>query len=1310
MPYVESRKQVLLNSPVVEVSDAKELSVLEATETCPHANSGAGGEMKSVDAVVVETPEVDTNIHSVSGVHTSVAEAKVEQVSSSSILDSKVAPVVDTSTEMNNLSDEAPGRNIDASVFTPGEKYHATAAQQQRSSEVTCTTCNATLTAPMGEDAFFQAEALGTVVEPQCSGCRCSKCPVPGSKFSFSEQREFDAIMNNLFYDEESRRWKTKYPWKFDRSILPRNDNAAMKQLLATEKFLKKNPDLAVEFCDQIQSMLDRGVAVILSEEEIEQWEGDYHYLAMVGVKGKKSYRVCFDFARKQGGAPSFNDCLMKGPDRYLNNLLKVIIGFRNGRVGCAADITKFHNQVQLVEEDVQMQRFFWRNLNTDEPPKTYAVTVNNFGAKPANCIATCALRNSADKFADVYPEESKEIKEQTYIDDELTAAEGVAQAEEKTRRWDEIKAHASMPNKGWLFSFQNAPGVDIGGNSEAEKVLGLIWDPKSDTLRFRVQLKVKLRTGDTDVVDINTVEQLLEYRESILTRRSLQSNILRIFDPLGLLAPILLQSKLLMRESWCSPKPLGWDDVLPEDQGDSWTTFLTSLLNLGELRFPRSLWPQEEVVGLPTLVIFSDGALLAFGAVAYVRWKLKSGGFWSRIVMAKCKIAPKNIMSVPRMELAGAVLNNRLKNFLLKETNMEFQTVYQLVDSSTVLGYLHKHSGVYKVWEGIRVSEIQSTNEFEDGRLKTFAWVGSKDNPADWCTKPRPVTDLEPGGFWQSGPQFLLLEESEWPIKLTYRTDKLEGEIVVGKSLHVSVVNVAHPDLLGRIAHRCGTWKKMKRVLAWILRLGSPSGPLLASEIRRAKHLLLSYAQKDIQSELRQAADTGKGRFRRLAPSRDDSGLWRVGSRIRQYVPFTFDSKLPVILPTKHVITLKIMKSSHNHSHVATDGTLCRFRIEGYWAVKAGVIAKKVANACIDCRKKAKKTISQPLGEIPAEQLQEPMAWGHCQMDLFGPYHCRSDVNTRSTKKIWGVVVEDVNSGAVHLDVVSDYSANSVLLSLRRFGSLRGWPCQMRSDPGSQLVSASDKLENWWSTFGESLQSLGSSKNFEWILSPPDSPWRQGKAERRIAVIKDMLRISVGDTKVTPLELQTIFMEVANLCNERPIGISKPRADGSYSVLTPNHLLLGRSSNILPDDSKVSENLHYSSRYRLVHHVTSVFWRKWCTEVAPRMIFRQKWHEKGRNLRDNDVVMICDASPIKGKYKLAVVETVHASADGAVRSATVRYVNVNGDRVTTVRVQRCVQRLILILPVEEQDDSMEVKDFNSHIQVECCSPVKAGV
>ena len=1208
--------------------------------------------------------------------------------------------ITNTNTDISN-SDVAKGLNVNALTFTPGSEWKSSSASVK---------CCAALTCPMDEDSFFRAESLGTVVEPQCGGCRCNHCPIPGSQFSFKEQREFNTIQKLLFYDMEKKRWFTSYPFKCDRSVLPRNDKSAFKQLHSLEKSLLKNPALASEYCQQIQNMLDRGAAKVLSKEELNQWEGDYHYLPIVGVKTKgKPFRVCFDFARKQCGAPSFNDCLYKGPDRYVNNLLTVILGFRNGRVGCVADISKFHNQVHLVEEDVHMQRFLWRNMQTEEEPKVYCATSNAFGATPANCIATCALRNSADKYANVYPIESEEIKRQIYIDDELTAANGMEEALEKTRRWDEITAHASMPNKGWTFSGDDSSDVPIGCELGVDKVLGLAWDPKSDDFLYHVKLKVKLQKS-IEVIEITSVEELLKYRESILTRRMLQSNIMSIFDPLGNLLPVTMQSRLLMRESYTCPKPLGWDDQLPEDQGDRWIEFLSALLSLGELRFPRSLWPDQEVVGLPILIVFSDGALLAYGTAAYIRWELKSGGFWVRLIMAKCKIAPKNILSVNRMELNGAAMNDRVKNFILKDTNMKFEQVFQFVDSSTVLGYLHKEGGVYKPYEGIRVSEIQSRNVFENGHLKGWAWVAGSDNPADLCTKPRQVKDLKPGSFWQKASGFLELEIAKWPIKYTFRTDRLDGEIVIGKSLHVSVVNVAHPDLLGRIVHRVGSWKKMIRILAWILRMGTPYAPPTAKQLQHAKQLLLKFAQKEIVNELKQAADTGKGRFRRLAPTIDDDGIWRVGSRIRQHVPFTFDSKLPIILPTKHLITLHIMRMSHNHSHVASDGTLCRFRMEAFWAVRAGVIAKKVADACVDCRKKSGKTLSQPLGEIPADQLKQPMAWGHCQMDLFGPYHCRSDVKARCTKKTWGMVIEDVNSGAVHLDVLSDYSTDSVLLTLRRFGSVRGWPSQMRSDPGSQLESASGKLENWWSSFGESLQSLSGSKNFEWILSPPDSPWRQGKAERRIGVIKDLLRVSVGDTRVTPLELQTIFMEISNICNERPIGLSKPHTDSSYTVLTPNHLLMGRSSNILPDDAQLSEDLPYACRYRLINHVTTIFWNKWCSEVTPRLVFRQKWHEKTRNLRVDDVVMICDSSPIKAKYKLAIVEQVHTSDDGAVRSATVRYTNVHSERSSSVRVKRSVQRLVLILPVEEQDSPLEVNDFNSHVKVDCRSHVKAGV
>ena len=127
---------------------------------------------------------------------------------------------------------------------------------------------------------------------------------------------------------------------------------------------------------------------------------------------------------------------LCKGPDWFMNDLLSVLLAFR---VECARDIKKFHNQVHLMEEDMHMQRFLWRCMETDEEPQHFDIPVNNFGVKPANCIATCALRSSADQFSQIYPVESEEVKNQTYIHDQLTALENNEAARRKTERWDEI-------------------------------------------------------------------------------------------------------------------------------------------------------------------------------------------------------------------------------------------------------------------------------------------------------------------------------------------------------------------------------------------------------------------------------------------------------------------------------------------------------------------------------------------------------------------------------------------------------------------------------------------------------------------------------------------------------------------------------------------------------------------------------------------------------------------------------------------------------------------------------------------------------
>ena len=125
---------------------------------------------------------------------------------------------------------------------------------------------------------------------------------------------------------------------------------------------------------------------------------------------------------------------------------------------------------------------------------------------------------------------------------------------------------------------------------------------------------------------------------------------------------------------------------------------------------------------------------------------------------------------------------------------------------------------------------------------------------------------------------------------------------------------------------------------------------------------------------------------------------------------------------------------------------------------------------------------------------------------------------------------------------------------------------------------------------------------------------------------------------------------------------------------------------------------------------VTSEFWSRWCTEVTPQSIIRQKWHESQRNLQVGDVVLVHDQSPVKGKYQLAIVDEAKESKDGYVRSCVVKYrvpdpkdvVKTSGKEKKRypagkeAKITRSVQRLTLLLPVEEQSGRLEVD--NGHV------------
>ena len=130
------------------------------------------------------------------------------------------------------------------------------------------------------------------------------------------------------------------------------------------------------------------------------------------------------------------------------------------------------------------------------------------------------------------------------------------------------------------------------------------------------------------------------------------------------------------------------------------------------------------------------------------------------------------------------------------------------------------------------------------------------------------------------------------------------------------------------------------------------------------------------------------------------------MGSKLRNFVPFTVDNKMPVIIPPHHRITLLVMRDAHQFNHTGDDGTLCRFWAQGFWTVRAGHLAKKVKDSCVPCRKVSNNACSQVMGEIPHEQLMNLYAWACCQMDLCGPVECRGEWNPRTSKKFWCLIL----------------------------------------------------------------------------------------------------------------------------------------------------------------------------------------------------------------------------------------------------------------------------------------------------------------
>ena len=230
----------------------------------------------------------------------------------------------------------------------------------------------------------------------------------------------------------------------------------------------------------------------------------------------------------------------------------------------------------------------------------------------------------------------------------------------------------------------------------------------------------------------------------------------------MGFLIPFILMAKLLLQELWrCG---CDWDEVVSDAILSCWKKWLDGAKHIAKIKLPRCYNTSNEPVQEVQLHLFCDASELAYGAVAYLRFSYKTGGHKSSFVMAKSKLAPIKVITLPRLELNSAVTAVRLFRNVIQEIALPIERICFWTDSVLTLQYITNKVHRPKVYVANRQNEVLESSTEEQWRH-----IPGKLNPADILTRGvyDPSTLLQPtkaGTSWFTSAAFLEQDEDSWP------------------------------------------------------------------------------------------------------------------------------------------------------------------------------------------------------------------------------------------------------------------------------------------------------------------------------------------------------------------------------------------------------------------------------------------------------------------------------------------------------------------------------------------------------------------
>ena len=1180
--------------------------------------------------------------------------------------------------------DDCEGLVLYESKFGTGRIIGGTRQSIQESNEVSAEVrqfANAVMYNPRvtrskaGIDCFT-ADDLGIKIPPRCGRCKsCKECRFETYELSRVEQHELSVIRENLKLDPINQRITTQYPYKTDPAILKDNREQAIGLMKSLEKRLRKR-NYGEKFNEQIAEFISRNVLVEITKKEMEEYEGPVCYVSTNFVEKPDSkstpIRLTINSSLQYDGI-SPNDVWMKGPSS-LQNMYGIQLRSRTHKILLVCDLHKFYHTIFTTELEKNIRRIVWRDMKTDSEPKTYGFSRPTFGDKPAGAVCAAAVALTAETYSYIDEDAAQKIKEDSFVDDIVTGDDKRQRVEELKESFTEILSKTGFRIKSFITTGDKSEeDVSLLGSGE-EHVLGISWNPETDKLNIRVQVNLsKKQRGRRPEPDL-TYDQIPKILEIKLTRRILLGIVNSCYDVFGLVAPILIQLKIELRNLFSKDLKLSWDDEIPEHMKTKWVKMLQLLKSAERIKFQRCIKP-EGAVGEPDLIMSNDGSKDAMCCTAHVRWRLEAGGHECVLFASKARVTPLNRQTTPRSEMQSAVMSVRLSKTIQQFSGLNFGTVFYILDSLCSLATLHKDTMALKEYMSHRVTEI-----IENSQLENWHHVKSKDNISDLGTRSNAVLhDIAEDSEWQRGAAWMSLEVNEWPTSQDFSGAKVPEEDLI-KLHRVNHVSGAYPDINFE-SYKHKSYSSLLRIFATVIKCIRNKhfriNELTSEDIDDAELFVRRESSKLTQKEV------SKGKLSSLRPQVDENGIIVLSSRANKGLKHHYGNDTYQILTYNDPLSYIWMKTTHEEDHSGVSRTVAKSRRK-YWVVRGRKLANKIKRSCYECRILDKKLAMQQMAPLPDSRLSMSPPFDVTSLDLFGPMEIRDTVKQRVSKKVWGVIFNCASTRAMYLDLTEDYSTDAILVTLRRFVSIRGCPTEMISDQGSQLISAAkdiaELVEDWnW----QPIATWAATNRMKWTVVPAEGQHQNGLSESLIKSVKRTIEHKVKPhSKISFSQLQMMLFEIANLLNSRPISVITGSDPDEPEPLTPNHLLLGRATGEVPqgpfDGSKST-----TKRYQFIQQLITEWWDKWYSNVLPNLVPCYKWLQRHRSVQIGDVCLIKYGKEKRGKYRLGRVTDVKKGEDELVRKVVLQYKN-EGEKVFR-SVSRPIQGIAVIVPVEEQ-------------------------